>query len=336
MPRVSVVMPAYNAEPYIAEAIESILNQTFADFECIIIDDGSADRTADVIRGFSDPRIRFVQNERNEGVAAALNRGLALASGEYIARMDADDICFPDRFEKQVAYMDTHPEVAVLATGTEKFGRDRGVMLFSERWETLKIDLLFACCFAHPSVMIRAAVLKRTGLCYDPSFSRMEDYDLWDRLSVENRLAALPDVLLRYRIHASQVTCQKTEADLLQLRALKERQVERLGMAAGGDGFESFLSFCAGSFVPARESLLSLSRFFHTLRQRNGVTWVYDGVLLDRYLKDVLTSLLYRMPLRESLFLANECGVSAVPYAVKRVARGVLSRMKESIQTKKR
>lgn len=112
-PKISVIMPAYNAEQYISEAIESILNQTYSNFEFIIIDDGSTDRTVEMVQSYSDPRIRFVQNEHNLGVAATLNRGLKLATGEYIARMDADDIALRERFGKQVSFLDMHPEIAV-------------------------------------------------------------------------------------------------------------------------------------------------------------------------------------------------------------------------------
>ena len=122
-PKISVVMPAYNAENYIREAIDSILAQTFRDFEFLIIDDGSTDHTVEIIRSYSDSRIRLYQNERNMGVAATLNRGLDLARGEYIARMDADDISLPERFAKQAAYMDAHPDVAVCGSN---------IILFSE------------------------------------------------------------------------------------------------------------------------------------------------------------------------------------------------------------
>ena len=121
MPKISVIMPARNAEQYIREAIDSILGQTFADFEFLILDDGSTDATAEIVQCCRDERIRFCPNGRNMGVAATLNRGLALAGGEYIARMDADDISLPKRFEKQAAYLNAHRDVAVLGSDLELF-----------------------------------------------------------------------------------------------------------------------------------------------------------------------------------------------------------------------
>ena len=121
MPRVSVILPAYNAEAYLKEAIDSILNQTFPDFQLIVINDCSTDGTEEIIRQYADPRLVPVKNEKNLGIAATLNRGLSLAQGDYIARMDADDISLPHRLERQVAYLDAHPDIAVLGTNVETF-----------------------------------------------------------------------------------------------------------------------------------------------------------------------------------------------------------------------
>ena len=122
MPKISVVMPAYNAEKYIGEAIESILNQTFKDFEFIIINDGSVDHTKEIIREYNDPRIVLLENDKNRGIVLSLNKGLDAATGKYIARMDADDIALKNRFERQVEYLDEHKDIGVLGTGICTFG----------------------------------------------------------------------------------------------------------------------------------------------------------------------------------------------------------------------
>ena len=146
MPKISVIMPAYNAEQYISEAIESILGQTFADFEFIIIDDGSSDSTSGIIASYKDSRIRYFRNEKNLGIVGALNRGLALAAGEYIARMDADDISLPERFQTQCAYMEKHPDVGVCGTAIKVFGKNMEEYdrFFSTNKADLKAELLFA------------------------------------------------------------------------------------------------------------------------------------------------------------------------------------------------
>ena len=145
MPKISVIMPAYNAEKYIKEAIDSILSQTFQDFELIVLNDCSKDSTEQIILSYTDDRVVYLKNEVNMGVAATLNRGLAVAGGEYIARMDADDISHPERFRKQARYLDAHPEVAVLGSNLECFNDD-GVICTG--WSVseprqMKVDMFF-------------------------------------------------------------------------------------------------------------------------------------------------------------------------------------------------
>ena len=150
-------MPAYNAEQYICEAIESILNQTYKDFEFIIINDGSTDRTKEIIKSYNDPRIVYLENEKNSGIVVTLNKGLDFATGEYIARMDADDVASPKRFEKQVAYMGKNKGIGVLGTGIIIFGEGMAEKSysFSSNARQAKADLFFNSSLAHPTVMIR-------------------------------------------------------------------------------------------------------------------------------------------------------------------------------------
>lgn len=230
MPKISVVMPVYNAEKYLREAIDSILNQTYGDFEFIIIDDGSTDSSPEIVRSYSDPRIRFYINEHNMGVAETLNLGLELASGEYIARMDSDDISLPERFEKQVAFMDAHTKVAVCATAVHLFGAVEVDRVFSTTPNELKVDLLFGNCFAHPTVMLRGSVIKNEKYYYNKNFDKMEDYEMWVRISRKYALASLRDVLLKYRVHSMQVTQNYGQEYEVQIRVLKEQMLTELGL----------------------------------------------------------------------------------------------------------
>ena len=212
MPKISVVMPAYNAEKYIAEAIESILSQTFRDFEFIIINDGSTDKTKEIILSFGDTRIVYLENEKNLGIVETLNRGLDAARGEYIARMDADDVAMPERFEKQLAYMEKHPEVGVLGCGVYLYdGKENyGERRFSEQPYAVAVDLLFSCALAHPTVMIRKNVLASSGVQYEAQYHGCEDYRMWTRLVPVTGIANLPEPLLRYRKHRGQITAKKS------------------------------------------------------------------------------------------------------------------------------
>jgi glycosyltransferase involved in cell wall biosynthesis len=205
---VSVVMPVYNASQYVAQAIESILGQTHSDFEFIIVDDGSTDESASIIQSYDDPRIIFVQNQENLGIVKSLNKGLYLAKGKYIARMDADDISEPTRLQRQCAIMDKEVNLGLLATGVRTFGegcepRDTHSTLNPKQ---LKADLLFSCCVCHPSVMLRKSVLDEHGLRYNEDFKGAEDYELWWRLAEVSDMKAIPDILYNYRFHPAQVT----------------------------------------------------------------------------------------------------------------------------------
>ena len=230
MPKISVIMPAYNAEKYIAQAIESILGQTFGDFELIVLNDCSKDKTGEIIASFADQRIVCVNNEENMGVARTLNKGLKIARGEYIARMDADDISLPERLEKQAAFLDTNEAAAVVGSAVERFDEtgSLGKRVFAADPRQMDIEMLFACGLAHPSVMMRRTLV--TGLGgYDADYEGLEDYELWWRVSRSHQVTALPEVLLRYRIHSAQVTKNPSEKYIKRHRALKQRQLEALG-----------------------------------------------------------------------------------------------------------
>ncbi len=229
-PRVSVVMAAYNGAEYLPAAIDSILNQTYGDFEFIIIDDGSTDETPDIIAGYTDPRVRPVANPGNLGLIASLNRGLELARGEFIARMDADDESLPNRFEEQVRFLDAHPEVGLLGTGIETFGSRE------EKWwvecdpANLRCRLLFETGFYHNTVMFRRSLVTEHRLFYDPAYPHAEDYELWLRFADVTGIANLPDVTVRYRLHSDSVshshrTVQQDTAD-----RIRRLQLAKLGI----------------------------------------------------------------------------------------------------------
>jgi glycosyltransferase involved in cell wall biosynthesis len=204
-PAVSVLMPVYNARRYLAEAVESVLAQSFADFELIAVDDGSTDRSGRILRRFArrDPRVRVVSHE-NRGLVASLNEMIGLARGELLARMDTDDVSLPERFALQVDYLRDHPDV-VCVGGRTHWIDERGFIFMdygvaSEDEEIQELLLSGRNCFIHPSVMMRRdAVLAVGG--YDPEMKEGEDFDLWLRLGERGRLAILEDFVVKYRVH---------------------------------------------------------------------------------------------------------------------------------------
>lgn len=204
-PRITVLMPVYNCELYIKEAIDSILNQTFTDFEFIIIDDASTDKTVDIIKTYSDERIKLIVKPLNTGYTNSLNYGLQVAKGEYIARMDGDDISLPERFSKQVDFLDENPEIALCGTALRIIGSDI-IICYPEEHNSIKLNLLKRNCITHPSVMLRKCILDKYSFIYDIAKEPAEDYDLWIRLSAVSKLYNLQEVLLNYRIHEPQVS----------------------------------------------------------------------------------------------------------------------------------
>jgi glycosyltransferase involved in cell wall biosynthesis len=203
-PKVSVLMSVYNGASYLRESVDSILKQIFTDFEFIIIDDGSTDQTAKILDGYTDSRIVRIKNEKKIGLAASLNKGIALACGEYIARMDADDISLPERLEKQIHFMQNHPEVDICGSWVQLIGKQTGIIWeYPCTYDEIYATMLFSCAIAHPSVIIRACTIRQHELLYDTHADYTEDYDLWSRALPLVRFANLPEALLQYRLHGA-------------------------------------------------------------------------------------------------------------------------------------
>ena len=205
LPLVTVIMPVYNSERYVAEAIESILDQTFTDFEFLIIDDASTDRTKSIIKSYKDPRIHVIEKPDNTGYTRSLNLGLKKAKGRYIARMDSDDISFPERFEKQVSFLNANPKYILCGTSYSIIDQDHQVLLPKTNKE-IRLNLLRTNCIAHPTIMLKKDIIKKYSLQYDPKMEPSEDYDLWVRLLPLGKLYNLQEVLLKYRLHNSSVS----------------------------------------------------------------------------------------------------------------------------------
>jgi glycosyltransferase involved in cell wall biosynthesis len=225
-------MAAYNAAAYLRAAIESVLHQSFGDFEFIIVDDGSTDATAGIVGSYDDRRILVLRNPENLGLIASLNRGLNQARGEFIARMDADDESLAQRFEKQLRFLDEHPEVGLCGTAFDTMG-DR-----SERWPVvheparLKCQLLFDTGISHPTVMFRRELMLRHGLYYDPAYRHAEDYELWARFAEVTEIANVPAVLLKYRLHPQSISHTNRDYQRQLSDGIRRRMLDRLGVSA--------------------------------------------------------------------------------------------------------
>jgi wbfO protein len=208
-PVVSVVMSVYNAEKYLDDAIQSILKQTYKNFEFVIINDGSNDRSLEIIKKYKneDDHIILISRE-NRGLISSLNEGIAKARGEYIARMDADDISLPFRIEKQLQVMEHDKNIVVCGSWINIFGENTNekVARYFEHDKQIKANLLVSCCFAHPSVMIRKDALTNNNILYDERFKNAEDYYLWTQLAKVGKFYNIPEILLKYRFLETSIT----------------------------------------------------------------------------------------------------------------------------------
>ncbi len=232
-PEISVVMSVYNGERYLKEALDSILEQTFSDFEFIIIDDGSTDRSREILTEYAarEARIRLIENAQNIGLTKSLNKGLLQAQGRYIARQDADDISLPQRFEMQLAYLTAHQKIGLLGTSCttiDKYGkagkiREKPVTDTEIRW-----TILFDNPFWHTSVMFRRKLIKEHQLMYTEHIKFAQDYELWARMLHHTRAANLATPLVNVRFHSEQISTQKLDEQEATVLQVAKRELNRL------------------------------------------------------------------------------------------------------------
>ena len=239
-PRISVVMPLYNGEKYLREAIDSILNQTYANFELLLINDASKDSTENIILSYDDSRIIYVKNEENLGLIKTLNKGFDLSRGEFIARMDQDDISTPDRFEKQVSIFEKNSKIGVCGTLFTPFGKDGKFKTIDhpELHKDIKIHLLTACVIGHPTVMLRKDVVE--NLRYDENYQAAEDYELWTRLVKSTEFYNIQESLLHYRIHETNMSVLENTTQIENTKKITGNQLKHIGI----DNVESNIEQC--------------------------------------------------------------------------------------------
>jgi glycosyltransferase involved in cell wall biosynthesis len=265
LPKVTVFMPVYNGQAYIKLAIESILNQSFQDFELVIINDGSTDGSVKIVEEFDDSRIRLIHNKENKGLVFTRNRGFEEAKGEYFAILDCDDWAYPQRLEKQVNFLNQNPDFGLVGTSVELIDANdkiTGAWNYTLKPELIPPTLLFHNYFAQSSIMLRLSI---EDLNYRTEFPPVEDYDLWYRIAQKHKVWTLPEVLVKYRIHDQNIS--KTQEEKAKKASIKilENQLQDLAISAsaeelalhrkiGRSEVEKSLSF----FEEAEKWLLSL------------------------------------------------------------------------------
>ncbi len=291
-PFVSIVLPVYNGENYLAQAIQSLLNQSFTDFELIVINDCSTDATEEVIHSFADPRIVYAKNERNMHLIPTLNKGLSLAKGKYIARMDHDDIALPNRLKKQVEFLEAHPEVMVLGTLIERFS-DEGHSFQPKlpiEPDDMAVSLLFFNPISHPSAMFRSWPVKEHGLQYNPNIFNAEDYALWWDMRQFGDIKNYPEVLLRYREHPSQITVAQADTVSSGHRNALAHFFADMGLESVSEAqLESWMALCQGQAIP---QVLPVLHFLESIAQANAKSQKLPVEALNQRLQKMWKNLL--------------------------------------------
>lgn len=293
MPETTVLIPTYNCAKYLIECIESILNQTYSDYEILLIDDGSTDNSREIIETFSDPRIRYFRNEKNLGIVKTLNLGIDLASGEFIARMDADDIMVGDRLANQVKFLKENQSYGMVGAWYEVIDEEgRFIELLKTHLDSqfLRLALLFRNQFAHSAVTMRAEILRK--LKYDGKFQYCEDHELWIRFSQRCQIANLPEKHLSYRWYQDN-SCNANQTQLrISVLKLLSRELDYYGITHSASELMVHAAVCFGIgpkmfLVPSKKK--ALYDWYEKLFSAPAITSQYEKKWLMYFKQEILT-----------------------------------------------
>lgn len=293
-PLVTVLMPVYNGQDYLKDAIDSILAQTFADFEFLIINDGSTDATESIILSYTDPRINYVKNPENIKLISTLNKGLALAKGKYIARMDADDISLPTRLAAQISYMEQHPEIGLCGSYIQTLeAGSEYVIKYQTESDQIKFRLLFDTHFPHPAAVLRKSVLVDNKLEYELDYIHAEDYVLWNRMALHTGLHNIPEVLVLKRSHAAQVSIVHNQLQQTIMSAFRKEIMEAImGPITPGD-YYLYENLLLGTYPEEKEKAIALINFLNAFVLANRQKQAYNTAILENHFGKLAFSIAY-------------------------------------------
>ena len=288
-PEISVIMPVFNASSFLRESIGSILNQTFSNFELIILNDKSTDNSLDIIKEIhsKDNRIVIIDKTQNVGPANLRNEGINAAKGNFIALMDADDISLPTRFEKQIALLKNNPQIGVCGTWFTFFGSKKNkIIKHSINSEAIKISFLHSCNIGNPTVMFKKEVLN--NLKFDNEYVPVEDYDLWSRLLAKTNFYNIPESLLNYRQHNNNISKTKIDNVNRSVKKVKINQLRNFDIDSSDPKIEFYLhsvSFKKGLSPEEIIETINASKF---LLSQNKKLKYYNQDLLEKHVSKVL------------------------------------------------
>ena len=284
---VSVVMAVHNEqEEYLRASFNSIFQQTYSNIEIIVVDDASDVVCQGIINDLCDGKhnVRIIRNVENQGLTKSLNRGIVMAEGEFIARMDADDISMHKRIELQVDYLKNHSDIDIVGTGVVAFGEENCFMspAFGYTNDEAQCNLFFSSTLCHPSVMMRRSFLDKYQLCYDENVKKGQDYDLWERASVHGKMAVMNDVLLYYRTHSKQISFTNCSDQNTSADTIRKRRLQRIGIKASDKEYRCHRLLASG--VDSTISVNDVNSWINILLMHNKATGLVDSNALKKNL----------------------------------------------------
>lgn len=313
MPLVSVVIPTYNGAKYITRAVYGILNQTFTDFELLIIDDGSTDNTLEVLSVIKDSRIRVYQNDQNRGVAYTRNRGIELARGDFLAVNDVDDYSYPQRLEMQIKFLLSHPSYWAVGASAKRIKQDRrhNIWEYPKNDEEIRCRLFWGASFVNSTALFNLLRLKQNGLCYSLEFEVAEDYDLFEKISRIGKLANIDEILIEYQVRNDGLTLSKDKLMKKSAFSICLRQIEHLDVQLTEVEEELFFKLYTYTFDFSESEVYTLISLSEELTYANSAKKYYKEDVFNALLAKRVFEANYHSPLVMSLKPYRKSSLSA-------------------------
>jgi glycosyltransferase involved in cell wall biosynthesis len=287
-PAVTLLMPVYNGEKYLREAMGSILDQTFKDFEFLIINDGSTDSSESIILSYSDKRIRYIKNESNLKLIKTLNKGIKLCNGKYIIRMDADDISHPERIKKQVDFMESHPDIGICGSWFESFGGIQNkTVKYKETHDEIMTKMLYQCHFCHPSIIIRNEIFDDLKMLFDEDYAHAEDYDFYIKASKKWKFHNIQEPLLKYRIHDDSVSKKYKSTQIQNSLKIKQRLFEDFNTKSSEIELEAFEALNHHNYNNINIGIEKIQDLLESLLLGNRIQNLVSQTYFENYLEDL-------------------------------------------------
>lgn len=283
-PKVTVLMSVFNGAQYLRDSIDSILGQSFQDFEFLILNDGSNDDSDEIIRSYGDKRIRYVHDGTNRGLVERLNQGISISRGEYIVRMDDDDISLPERIEKQVKFMDANPSVGICGTWSQTFGEE------VTGWETkypvshdeIKVHYLFSVAISHPTSIFRKSLFDKHNLRFSKSAKHYEDYQLFSIALDYFKFANIPEVLFKYRINKGQVGAVYSQEQYFGAKEVRKSILQRVGLNPSEEELELHGQLATSNFKADLGQYIAITKWLNKIWKANNKSNYYDKEALKK------------------------------------------------------